>query len=224
MVVEQHAGIGERAATHVLDRETGEIAGVVAVADVEAIERRRRAQPDRAVGGLEHAGTADIGAVHILGEKVRRAGQHDIGRDCPRLDGGRVRVRGAAGARREQVRGGGPAAERVGVGRAQRIRDAGDPDPRPFDFAGALEHGAQPLGLACGKHRSGDAVSLGRPEQQRVAALRIDRDGLRLLPERRAALRVGIDRQRHRLDGAGRLPVGGLEDAADIDQARNRWG
>ena len=89
---------------------------------------------------------------------------------------------------------------------------------------GALEYGAQPLGVACAKHRSGNTVSLGRAEQQRVAALRVDREGLRLLPEGSAALRVGIDRQRHRLDGAGRLPVGGLEDAADIDQARNRWG
>ena len=33
VVVEQHAGIGERAATHVLDREAGEIAGVVVEAE-----------------------------------------------------------------------------------------------------------------------------------------------------------------------------------------------
>ena len=107
---------------------------------------------------------------------------------------------------------------------AQRIRDAGDPDARPFDFAGALEHGAQPLGLACAKYRGGNAVGLGRAEEQRVAALRIECDGLRFLPERCATLRVGIDREGDGLDGAGRLAVGGAEDAADVDQARNRRG
>ena len=184
--------------------------------------------PDRAAG-LEDRGVADIGPPFTyLARKFGVPGSTD--RRCSRRASPAALAAPALtpSARRRRApadrpRPGRPPSVSASDG-AQRIRDAGDPDARPFDFAGALEHGAQPLRLAGAKHRGRNAVGLGGAEQQRVAALAIERDGLRLLPERRAALLVGVDRQRDGLDGAGRLAVGGAEDAADVDQARNGGG
>ena len=120
-----------------------------------------------------------------------------------------LRLRGAAGARREHVIGGGPPAERIRFGGAQRIGHAGQPHPRSFDFARPFEHGAEPLRRptqtpppGCrrrGRRRA--AASSGRASSSVTC--------LGFLPQRRPALLVGVDRQRDGFDGAGGLAVGG---------------
>ena len=53
-----------------------------------------------------------------------------------------------AGGRRggEQIGGGGPPAEGIGIGRAQGVGHAGELQARAFDFTGPIELGAEPLG------------------------------------------------------------------------------
>ena len=70
--------------------------------------------------------------------------------------------------------GGRPPAEGVGIGGAQRIGHAGQPDTRSFDFAGALEDGAEPLG-AGGEDGGGMPSAWRRAEHERVAAAVIER-------------------------------------------------
>ena len=72
----------------------------------------------------------------------------------------------------------------------------------------ALEQQAHPLRLARRKHLGRNPVRIARAQQQREAARRLlERDGLPLLPQRRAALRLRVDRQRDDLDRRRRLAV-----------------
>ena len=137
---------------------------------------------------------------------------------------GSRRVGAAAGARREQVGGRRPAAERVGITGADRIRHAGQPLAKPFNLTRPLEDRAKPARRVPAEHRGRNPIAVGRAEQQRVPALSIDRDVLRLLPQRRPTMLVGINGQSDRLNGAGRPPVCGPVNASDCDQSRNRCG
>jgi len=63
----------------------------------------------------------------------------------------------------------------------------------------------------------GRNAAAGGAEQQRVAAAVVERDGLRFLPERCAALLVGVDRQRDSFNGGRRLSISGTERTGDVD-------
>jgi hypothetical protein len=121
----------------------------------------------------------------------------------------------------QQVVGGRPAAEGVGVGGVQRVRDAGQTDAGLFDFTRALECGAEPL-AARGEDERRYAIGVTGAEDDRVAAAVVESDLLGFLPERRASIRIGVDRQRDGLNGAGPGAVGWLKDTRDSNQARNR--
>src|SRR5262249_40551542 len=108
----------------------------------------------------------------------------------------------------------------IGFGGAQRVRHAGQPDARTFDFADALEDGAEPLSGREDGWR--DAVAMRGAEDDGIAAPVVEGDLLRFLEERRATLLVGIDREGDGFDRARRLAVSGSIDTRDRDQARDR--
>jgi hypothetical protein len=107
---------------------------------------------------------------------------------------------------------------------ADRVRRAGQQRPPSFDFTRPFEEDANPVRRRVAEHRGGNALRVRRAKQQRVAALRIDGDGLPLLPQRRAALRFGVERQRDRFESSGGLPIGRTEYAGDGDDTWDGFG
>jgi hypothetical protein len=157
---------------------------------MEPVKRRRRAQPHRPAaifedgGGVAHGAG---GAVDVLGEKIRRAGQHQVGRH--RLGHRRLGLALGVGRAaslllrggRQQVGRGGEPAQRLGVGRLQRVGHAGNAHARPLALAGPRPQQAHPPRLAGRKDRRRQPVRVGRAQQHREPPRRLDGDALDLL-------------------------------------------
>ena len=97
-------------------------------------------------------------------------------------------------------------AEGIGLGGAHRIGNAGQPHTRSFDFTGPFEHCPEPL--ARREDRRRDAIGVRGTKDDGVAAAVIEGDLLRFLPQRRAALRIGVNRKRGGFDAGRRFSVG----------------
>ncbi len=94
---------------------------------------------------------------------------------------------------------------------------------RLLDLARAMEPHADPAGFAGREQVERQPLARRRSEEQVVPAVSVNRDGLRLLPHRLAALAVAIDGDGHGLGRGKRETVSRVERAAEPDES-GHWG